>query len=198
MKSFGFVLSTFLASYALLAQGSYHCQSLFDALCDAGLTKYAHFLKTYAPEVADEPNSLIYAPNNEAVYDYLADNPQLDHAKYIRDFLVRRAIPDPNANAAAKGNTGRASSTNNNFRNLPPRGSTGGSGGSGAKVSRPAGLAGNGKRHFTPSYVGTITAGGGGVSMVLKDAMEYCNGFFFEIDRYASNLFPLSFFGYIY
>ena len=197
MKS---TLSPFLVCFALLAprvSGTYPsppCEQspFFAALNSGGLDAYADFVCEYAPEVADQENTLIYAPNNKAVDAYLAGNPQASaNAKLIRDFIVRRSVPDPNANAAAEGNTGLASNSNNNFGSLPPRGSTGGGGSAGAKISRPAGAAGGGRKRqspLPPGYVGTLTAGGGGVAVVLKDAVPYgsSNNYYFEIDRYAS------------
>jgi len=166
---------------------------MFAALNSGGLDAYADFVCEYAPEVADQDNMLIYAPNNKAVDAYLAGNPQASaNAKFIRDFIVRRSVPDPNANAAAKGNTGLASNSNNNFGSLPPRGSTGGGGSSGAKVSRPATAAAGGGRKrqsspLPPGYVGTLTAGGGGLAVVLKDSVPYgSNNYYFEIDSFTT------------
>lgn len=199
MKSSGLSLSTLLACFALLAprvscQDNCEASAFYTTVTSAGLVGCGNFTCTYAPEIADQTHTLVYCPNDEAIDAYLASNPQpAARARFARG-IVRRAVPNANANSAAKGNTGLASNSNNNFGALPPRGSTGGGGGSSAKVSRPALAAAGGgrKRATTPSsYVGTLTAGGGGVSFVLQDAKPFGdpvdNNWYFEIDRYASH-----------
>lgn len=200
MRSSKISLSTFLACFALLAP-RVSCQTdydectktaLFASLVSSNLTDYADLVCTYAPEITKQENTQVYAPNNPAVQAYLASNPQPGGGKFIRDMIFRRSVPDPNANAAAKGNTGTASNSNNNFGSLPPRGAVGGSGSGSAKVSKPAAPGGGRKRQSMPplGYVGSITAGGGGTAFVLEDAKPYgVNSYYYEIDRYASQYF---------
>ena len=165
-------------------------QTLYEALTQHGLRAYAQFLLQYAPEIAERKNLLVYAPNDAAVAAYLALNPQpprpVRSGINVRDASPHKIVPraaSSNGNTAANSNTGPASNGGNSFQAAPARGSTGGGGTSGAKVSRPAG--GGGKRRAL-NFVGTITSGGGTTSFVLQDATPYNNGFFFEIDRYAT------------
>ena len=149
--------------------------------------------------MAEEENILVYAPNDPAVEAYLAANPQqLEPGsefglKKRFDKLLHKILPragaSPNANSAARGNTGAAPGGGGSFRGSPSRGRTSGGGTSGAKVSRPSGRASNRHRLRGPDYVGTITSGGGSISYVLEDATEYDNGWFFELDRYATTFF---------
>jgi len=147
-------VSTLLACFALLAPRvlADNCEAspFYTTTSSAGLDGCANFTCTYAPEIADQNHTLVYCPTNDAIDAYLAANPQpAARARFARG-IFRRAIPDPNANAAAKGNTGLASNSNNNFGSLPPRGSTGGGGSSTAKVSRPALAAAGGRKRGTP------------------------------------------------
>jgi len=170
--------------------------SLYEALIQHGLIAYAKFLSQYAPEVAEEENILVYAPNDRAVEAYLEANPQqlepdseLGFKEWFDELLHKilpRAGASPNANSAARGNTGAASGGGGGFRGSPSRGSTNGGGTSGAKVSRPSGRGSNRHRLRGLDYVGTITSGGGSISYVLEDSTEYDNGWFFELDSFTA------------
>ena len=192
------VLSTALVCFALLnpvTSTAHGCDpskpGLFKSLILNCQEEYAKFLYKFIPELADEPDTLIFAPVNDAVKEYLKFNPQPDPPGYDDSWITslidsvkhKKKIfsrgPNTNGGPAGRGNSGTGGRPSRTAR-----GTTVNGGGTNAKTYRSPGGGGRKIRRRDGGNVAILTSGGGAVANVLQEPQAYSCGFLITIDRY--------------